>query len=105
MKTMLRLASERESLSVVNDQIGTPTNAVDLAEAMVEMITIINKKPDNHNLFGIYNYSNEGFCSWFDFAKKIFEIRIKYPINFPNYCKYKNKTYKHKLFIHIICYF
>lgn len=68
MKTMLRLASERDSLSVVNDQIGTPTNAVDLANALLEIIK------SNNNSFGIYNFSNEGQCSWYDFAKKIFEI-------------------------------
>lgn len=67
MKTMLRLASERTSLSVVNDQIGTPTNAVDLAEALVQIVL-------NNNQYGIYNFSNEGQCSWYDFAKKIFEI-------------------------------
>lgn len=71
MKTMLRLTSERDSLSVVNDQIGTPTNAVDLAEAL---ITIINKLESATNEYGIYNFSNEGQCSWYDFAKKIFEI-------------------------------
>ena len=68
MKTMLRLGSERDVLSVVNDQIGTPTNAVDLAKALLEII-----KSDKKD-FGIYNYSNEGQCSWYDFAKKIFEI-------------------------------
>jgi dTDP-4-dehydrorhamnose reductase len=73
MKTMLRLASERTSLSVVNDQIGTPTNAVDLAEALVQIILFNNQQPTTNN-FGIYNFSNEGECSWYDFAKKIFEI-------------------------------
>ncbi len=68
MKTMLRLATERDSLSVVNDQTGTPTNAVDLANALV--LIIKSKKED----YGIYNYSNEGQCSWYDFAKKIFEV-------------------------------
>lgn len=72
MKTMLRLASERDSLSVVNDQIGTPTNAVDLAEVLIKIVS------SNHQFltsnFGIYNFSNEGYCSWYDFAKKIFEI-------------------------------
>ena len=80
MKTMLRLASERDSLSVVNDQIGTPTNAVDLAETLVKIIchtersrsvNIQHPRTDN---FGIYNFSNEGQCSWYDFTKKIFEI-------------------------------
>lgn len=83
MKTMLRLASERTSLSVVNDQIGTPTNAVDLAEVLVKIIIFTNKQP-KINVYGIYHFSNEGQCSWHDFAKKIFEInKIKidlYPI-------------------------
>ncbi|RBA29695.1 dTDP-4-dehydrorhamnose reductase [Flavobacterium tibetense] len=70
MKTMLRLASERDSLSVVNDQIGTPTNAVDLAEVL---LTIIQSPITHHpSFFGIYNFSNEGVCSWYDFAKEIF---------------------------------
>ena len=81
MKTMLRLASERDSLSVVNDQIGTPTNAVDLAEVLISMIchtersrSAYNLQPTTYNHFGIYNFSNEGQCSWYDFAKEIFEI-------------------------------
>ena len=70
MKTMLRLASERNSLSVVNDQIGTPTNAVDLAEVLMNIIqSSITNKPSP---FGIYNFSNEGVCSWYDFAAAIF---------------------------------
>ncbi len=80
MKTMLRLGSEREILSVVNDQIGTPTNAVDLVEVLIKVIyhtersrSAHNSQPINH-LFGIYNFSNEGQCSWYDFAKKIFEV-------------------------------
>ncbi|WP_396160829.1 dTDP-4-dehydrorhamnose reductase [Flavobacterium sp.] len=70
MKTMLRLASERDTLSVVADQIGTPTNAVDLAEVLLKII----QSPINHHpsSFGIYNFSNEGQCSWYDFAKEIF---------------------------------
>ena len=73
MKTMLRLASERDSISVVNDQIGTPTNAVDLAQVLVQIILTNNQQSKTDN-FGIYNFSNEGQCSWYDFAKKIFEI-------------------------------
>ena len=72
MKTMLRLAFERTKLSIVNDQIGTPTNAIDLAECLVTIITEHSKLITEH--YGIYNFSNEGQCSWFDFAKKIFEI-------------------------------
>ena len=73
MKTMLRLGSERDSISVVNDQIGTPTNAVDLAQVLVKII-IYNTQHPTFGTFGIYNFSNEGQCSWYDFAKKIFEI-------------------------------
>ncbi|RAR72898.1 dTDP-4-dehydrorhamnose reductase [Flavobacterium aciduliphilum] len=75
MKTMLRLATERDSISVVNDQIGTPTHAVDLAEALLTIITHTAKNQNKTNsLYGIYNFSNEGRCSWYDFAKKIFEV-------------------------------
>lgn len=72
MKTMLRLSSERDSLSVVNDQIGTPTNAVDLAEVLIKIVSSDSQLLISN--FGIYNFSNEGHCSWYDFAKKIFEI-------------------------------
>ncbi|WP_116790186.1 dTDP-4-dehydrorhamnose reductase [Flavobacterium psychrotrophum] len=67
-KTMLRLAAERDTINVVNDQRGTPTNANSLAEAL---IAIINS---NKAAYGIYNYSNEGEATWYDFAKKIFEV-------------------------------
>ncbi len=67
MKTMLRLAKERASLNVVSDQIGTPTQAIDLAEMIVKIIL------SNSKNYGMYHFSNEGSASWFDFAKKIFE--------------------------------
>lgn len=73
MKTMLRLGAERNSLSVVDDQIGTPTNAVDLAHALVQIILQTSENPEI-NRYGIYNFSNEGHCSWYDFAQKILEI-------------------------------
>jgi dTDP-4-dehydrorhamnose reductase len=72
MKTMLRLATERDSLSVVNDQIGTPTHAVDLATALVKIIHFC--QTELVEVFGIYNFSNEGICSWYDFAKEIFRV-------------------------------
>jgi dTDP-4-dehydrorhamnose reductase len=74
LKTMLRLASERDSLSVVSDQIGTPTNAVDLAECLLTIISTQHLSSITQHLFGIYNFSNEGHCSWYDFAKEIFKI-------------------------------
>lgn len=70
MKTMLRLASERDTISVVNDQIGTPTYAIDLAEVLIKIIHY--SESNSIQPFGIYNFSNEGQCSWYDFAKEIF---------------------------------
>ncbi len=67
-KTMLRLAKEKESLSVVNDQIGSPTNARDLAAVLIE---ILKSRSEN---YGIYHFSNKGYTSWYGFAKKIFEV-------------------------------
>ena len=70
MKTMLRLSQDRKELNVVSDQIGTPTNAVDLAKAILEIISNTKQVAN----YGIYNFSNEGQCSWYDFAKEIFKI-------------------------------
>jgi dTDP-4-dehydrorhamnose reductase len=75
MKTMIRLGNEKHTLSVVNDQIGTPTNAVDLAQVIVQIILNKTLQSAICNLQSkIFNFSNEGQCSWYDFAKKIFEI-------------------------------
>lgn len=65
VKTMLRLAETRDKLRVVNDQIGSPTYTVDLARLLADMA--------GTEKFGTYHASNEGFCSWADFAKEIFE--------------------------------
>jgi dTDP-4-dehydrorhamnose reductase len=74
MKTMLRLGNEKDELSVVNDQIGTPTNAVDLAEVLIKIILSPITQNPKPNTFGVYNFSNEGQCSWYDFAKEIFRL-------------------------------
>ncbi|WP_413999300.1 dTDP-4-dehydrorhamnose reductase [Flavobacterium sp. W1B] len=68
VKTMSRLMQERDSLNVVNDQIGSPTYAADLAEAIVTIINHPNWQA------GIYNFSNEGEISWYEFALAIQEI-------------------------------
>lgn len=65
VKTMLRLMSERDSIGVVNDQVGSPTYARDLAMAMMQIVTGNNWTP------GIYHYSNTGDISWYDFATEI----------------------------------
>jgi len=70
VKTMLNLAKSKNTLKVIYDQIGTPTYAKDLANAILNII----KQPLQDKV-EIYHYSNEGVCSWYDFAKAIFEIK------------------------------
>lgn len=70
VKTMLNLISSRPELKVVFDQTGTPTYAQDLADAIVDIID--NGKCNGND--GVYHYSNEGVCSWYDFSKMIQEI-------------------------------
>lgn len=65
VKTMIRLGKEREWLNVVSDQIGTPTYASDLAEAILAIVLSVDFTP------GVYHFSNEGACSWYDFTKVI----------------------------------
>lgn len=67
-KSMLKYGAERDQLSVVFDQVGTPTSAHDLAAVLIKMIS---KGVED---YGIYHYSNEGVASWYDFASAIFEI-------------------------------
>ena len=68
VKTMMKLGSERDSLNVIFDQIGTPTYAADLANAILQVLS--------HEPFvlGIYHFSDEGVCSWYDFTKSIHRI-------------------------------
>ncbi|WP_299332768.1 dTDP-4-dehydrorhamnose reductase [uncultured Psychroserpens sp.] len=72
MRTMLRLSQDRDELNVVCDQIGTPTYAKDLADALLQIIS------QDSSAYGIYHYSNEGVASWYDFAKAIFEINANH---------------------------
>jgi len=72
VKTMLKLGTNRDSLGIIYDQVGTPTYAGDLAKAIMHIV--------GHESFAttafasqIYHYSNEGVCSWYDFAKAVFE--------------------------------
>ncbi len=81
--TMTKVMNSLESIKVVNDQRGTPTNASDLAAAILK---IINSSATSHHLFGsnfaipygIYNYSGNGETTWFDFAQKIYALGKKY---------------------------
>ena len=65
VKTMIRLGKEKGEVSVVSDQIGTPTYAYDLAKLIVAMCQT--------DKYGIYHATNEGYCSWYEFACMIFE--------------------------------
>lgn len=69
VKTMLHLTANKPQLKVVFDQVGTPTYAYDLALAIYDIVT--NRQYINHD--GVYHYSNEGVCSWYDFTKMIAE--------------------------------
>ena len=73
VKTMLRLGAERDALNVIFDQVGSPTYAGDLAKSILDILqtTDVEKFDESDKLF---HYSNEGVCSWYDFAKTIFEI-------------------------------
>lgn len=68
VKTMLKLAQSRKELSVIYDQVGTPTYAMDLA------LVILNITANDPKVYGIYHFSNEGVASWYDFAKAVFEL-------------------------------
>jgi dTDP-4-dehydrorhamnose reductase len=71
VKTILSKAQENKSLRVVYDQIGTPTYAADLAKALLDIIPRLPSRVRGE----IYNYSNEGVCSWYDFALAIIEMQ------------------------------
>jgi dTDP-4-dehydrorhamnose reductase len=68
VKTMLKLLQGKDEIKVVNDQVGSPTYAKDLAEVILQIIATQTWQP------GIYNYSNDGVISWFDFAQSINEL-------------------------------
>jgi dTDP-4-dehydrorhamnose reductase len=74
VKTMLRLAETKKELNVVGDQVGSPTYTFDLARLIIEMI--------QSDKYGVYHASNEGFCSWAEFAQEIFrQANAKVKVN------------------------
>lgn len=76
VKTMLNLTATKPKLNVVFDQAGTPTYAYDLAKVIKTVLAdYANENPENgYSKAGVYHFSNEGVCSWFDFTKKIAEL-------------------------------
>jgi dTDP-4-dehydrorhamnose reductase len=76
VKTMLRLGVERDQLNIIFDQIGSPTYARDLAKGILDIINMSAKGDVPDTTFNsTYHYSNEGVCSWYDFAKAIFDMK------------------------------
>lgn len=73
LKTMLRLGNEREELGVVFDQVGTPTNASDLAKICLDILTFSKEANLNSN-GNLYHFSNEGVASWYDFSVAIMTL-------------------------------
>ena len=68
VRTMIKLGRERDTLNVIFDQVGTPTYAADLADALLQIVSADKFIP------GVYHYSNEGVCSWYDFTIAIHQI-------------------------------
>ncbi len=76
VRTMLRFGSEQPSLNVVYDQIGSPTYAPDLAAMVLHVIQKVeNRLLPRDTIAGVWHYSNEGVCSWYDFAKAVMDIQ------------------------------
>ncbi|NFG23253.1 dTDP-4-dehydrorhamnose reductase [Clostridium botulinum] len=85
VKTMLKLGKEKEILNVVSDQIGSPTYTVDLAKLLCDMA--VSEK------YGIYHATNQGFCSWAEFAEEIIRIaNLNCKINYISTNEYKTKA-------------
>jgi len=96
VETMLRLAKKRDNLSIVSDQIGSPTYTGDLVKTITQLV---KQKPE----FGIYHFSGNGECSWYDFAQEIFrQNNIKIEFNaitsdqYPQKAKRPNYSYLDK---------
>ena len=89
VKTMLKLATQRDSINVVEDQVGSPTYTVDLAVLLCDMI--------NTEKYGIYHATNEGNCSWYEFACEIFRIaRVDVEVNLVTSEEYITKAKRSK---------
>jgi len=85
VKTMLRLSEQHHELNVISDQVGSPTATADLAPLLINML-----KSDK---YGIYHVTNEGFCSWADFAKEIFHVHgVETKINPITTCQFQAKA-------------
>lgn len=80
LKTMLRLGSERDELSIVGDQIGCPTYAQDIARSIVEIVPQLHSR----EYTGIYHYCGDQPCSWYDFVNAIFDQAVAHNLKIPS---------------------
>jgi len=74
LKTMLMLGKQRDALNVIFDQVGTPTYATDLAQAIMQIVSTDSASNSLEKSLEIYHFSNEGVCSWYDFSNAIFSL-------------------------------
>jgi len=74
LKTMLMLGEQRDALNVIFDQVGTPTYATDLAQAIMQVVSQDSVSDTLKKSLEIYHFSNEGVCSWYDFSSAIFSL-------------------------------
>ncbi|NVK20915.1 MAG: dTDP-4-dehydrorhamnose reductase [Kangiellaceae bacterium] len=97
VKTMLQLAKNKQELSVVNDQVGSPTYARDLAETIYEVaLKLVSSDANDNSLSGVYHYANQGKCSWFDFSVQIFQEaqRLRILKNIPDVTPVTSEQFK-----------
>lgn len=95
VETILRLASEHDELRIIDDQIGSPTFTADLADAIFSLMNVSTGSKTNQNIYGVYHFSNEGQCSWYDFACEIVELARKHnlPVKTSNIVPISTKEY------------
>jgi dTDP-4-dehydrorhamnose reductase len=77
VKTMLRLASERDELGVVSDQVGSPTSALDIADGIIAVARNLKSKPQDPSLRGLFHMAGTGYTSWAAFAEAIFQASAR----------------------------
>ncbi len=78
VKTMLRLAADRDELGVVGDQYGSPTSALDIADGIFAVSRNLLEKPEDRNLRGLFHMTGTGFASWAEFAAEIFALSSRF---------------------------
>ena len=84
LKTMLRLGLTRDEVNVVADQMGAPTSALDIADALIAMARRLVREPDNANLYGVFHVTGSSYTTWAGFAAAIFAQAAMYgrkPVN------------------------